>query len=143
MPGPESHLLRFEDLAEGRSYHEEVQITEDLLQAFVAVSGDHAPAHCVSEHAQRMGFPERIVHGLLVGLPYSRMLGMHLPGGNTVIQTLRLDMIAPVFVGDTLTYSVAVERIMPSVRAAILALGATNQRGERVSRGSATCVFRS
>ncbi len=139
---PDAPSPRLEDMAEGQSVREEVTITEELLRGFVALSGDRAHAHTDAAHARAMGFPDRIAHGLLVGLPYSRLLGMRLPGGNTVIQKLQLDMLAPVGVGDTLLYSVVVERILPSVRAVVLSLRATNAQGEMVSRGSATCVFR-
>lgn len=139
---PDPPPPRLQDLVEGQSAGEEVTITEELLQAFVALSGDRAHAHTDAERARAMGFPDRIAHGLLVALPYSRLLGMRLPGGNTVIQKLQLDMLAPVGVGDTLLYSVVVERILPSVKAVVLSLHATNAQGEVVSRGSATCVFR-
>jgi 3-hydroxybutyryl-CoA dehydratase len=134
--------LRFEDLVEGQSVFDDVTITEELLQAFVSVSGDRAPLHTDRQHALDMGFPDRMAHGLLVGMPYSRLLGMRLPGANTVIQKLQLDMLAPVRVGDTLRYSVAVHRIVPAVKACVLSLSATNSHGEVVNRGSATCVFR-
>jgi acyl dehydratase len=134
--------LLFEDLAEGQSASDEMTITEELLQAFVSMSGDRAPLHTDRQHAVEMGFPDRLAHGLLVGMPYSRLLGMRLPGANTVIQKLHLDMLAPVRVGDTLRYSVAVQRIVPAVKACVLSLSATNSHGEIVSRGSATCVFR-
>ena len=131
-----------DELASGQFYEREVTLTEERLRQFVELSGDSAPAHVDLAHAQALGFRDRIVHGFLVAVPYSAMLGMHLPGGNTVIQKLQLDMVAPVFVGDTLTYRVAVERIVPAVKAVVLSLSAHNDRGELVSRGSATCVFR-
>jgi acyl dehydratase len=139
---PPVSLPRIEDLAEGQSVQEDVTITEQSLEAFAALSGDHAPVHTDGAHARAMGFPDRIAHGFLVALPYSRLLGMRLPGGNTVIQKLSIDMLAPVRTGETLAYSVVVQRIVPSVRAVILSLSATNGEGDVVSRGSATCVFR-
>ena len=139
---PPIPLPRLEDLAEGQSVQEDVTITEESLEAFAALSGDRAPVHLDPAHARTMGFPDRIVHGFLVALPYSRLLGMRLPGGNTVIQKLGIDMLAPVRPGEVLTYSVVVQRIVPSVRAVILSLSATNADGDVVSRGSATCVFR-
>ncbi len=134
--------LLFEDLVEGQSVSDEMTVTEELLQAFVSISGDRAPLHTDQEHALKMGFPDRMIHGLLVAMPYSRLLGMRLPGANTVIQKIQLDMLAPVRVGDTLCYSVAVQRLVPAVRACVLSLSATNSHGEVVNRGSATCIFR-
>lgn len=130
------------DIAVGQSIETRTAFTEQLLGDFAVLSADHAPAHTDDVHARAMGFRERIAHGFLVGVPYSRMLGMQLPGPNTVIHSLELQMTAPVHIGDTVTYSVTVQKIIPSVRTVKLALQATNQQGETVSRGSATCVFR-
>ena len=134
--------VSIEDLGQGQSFDRQVTLTEERLRQFVELSGDSAPAHVDAAHARALGFRDHIVHGFLVSVPYSAMLGMHLPGSNTVIQKLQLDMVAPVFVGDTLNYTVTVERIVPAVRAVVLSLSARNERNEVVSRGSATCVFR-
>jgi acyl dehydratase len=131
-----------EELFPGQTYEETVTITEDLLADFITLSRDRALAHVDSEHACKMGFKGQIVHGFLSCLPYSRILGMFLPGSDTVIHSLNMDMVSAVYVGDTLTYRVAVDRVLPAVRTVRLKLEARNGRGEVVNRGSTTCVFR-
>jgi 3-hydroxybutyryl-CoA dehydratase len=131
-----------EDLSEGQIWEETQEISADLLERFIEVSQDRAPAHVDDQHAARMGYPSRLAHGFLVSLPYSRMLGMYLPGSNTVIHQLQIDMVAPVHVGDRLRYEVKVSRIIAGVRTVKLALSAKNQTGQLVNRGHATCVFR-
>ena len=131
-----------EELSPGQIHEETVTITDGLLANFVALSQDRALAHVDPEHARKMGFEGCIVHGFLSSLPYSRILGMFLPGSDTVIHSLSVDMVSAVYVGDTLTYRVEVDRVLPAVRTVRLKLEAVNGRGEVVNRGSTTCVFR-
>jgi acyl dehydratase len=130
------------DLREGQSVQESVTFDDAALEAFIRVSGDAAPVHTDAAHAASLGFAARVVHGFFVALPYSRMMGMRLPGPDTVIHSLHLDMPAPVFVGDTISYTVTVQRIAAAARAVVLSLDARNAAGQVVSRGTATCVFR-
>jgi len=135
-------LLKMSELQEGQTYSETVSLTADKLRVFIELSGDSAPVHVDSEHAKKMGYEKCLVHGFMVNSGYSRLLGMFLPGGNTVIHRVQLDMLAPVFVGDDLTYEVKVLRISPAVKSVELELRAKNQSGVVVSRGKASCVFR-
>jgi 3-hydroxybutyryl-CoA dehydratase len=90
-----------------------------------------------------MGFPAPIAHGLLIGAMYSSLLGRDLPGPNSVIMKLALDMVQPVLIGDGIEYSASVSRLTDAMQAVELRLSATNGQGVVVSRGTAVCVLRS
>lgn len=141
LPGtqPTSYVLA--DLAEGDAIISEVTITSKGWDEFIAVSDDRAAAHLDQTHARSMGYKDRIVHGLCTALPFSRLLGMYLPGPNCVIQSLDLKFRKEVYVGDTLTYRVTVERLVPTVGAVRLTLVVTRDSGEVVCSGTAQCVF--
>jgi 3-hydroxybutyryl-CoA dehydratase len=130
------------NLHDGQSVTEAVTFDEALLGDFIRLSGDAAPVHTDTGHARALGFPARVVHGFLVSLPYSRLMGMQLPGPDTVIHSVHLDMVAPVFVGDTIVYTITVQRMAAAARAVVLALEGRNAQEVVVSRGTATCVFR-
>lgn len=130
------------DLCIGQRCTRSVLIGERELRAFIALTGDNAPLHTDDRAATLRGFEGRVAHGMLVGSFYSGILGCDLPGPNTVVSNISLDMLKPVYEGDLLTYCVAVERLSEAVRSVRLALSATNQRDETVSKGTATCVFR-
>ncbi|MFH1024901.1 MAG: MaoC/PaaZ C-terminal domain-containing protein [Planctomycetota bacterium] len=134
--------LRIEDLREGQTYSEKFEFSEKGLQAFINLSGDRAPAHVDDSHAKGMGYGGRIVHGLFVCMPYSRILGMFLPGGNTVIHQMQFDALAPVYVGDTVSYQVKIVRISVGAKTVVLELSAVRQDGGMVNRGRVTCTFR-
>ena len=119
-----------------------ITIGEAELEAFVQLTGDTAPVHTDEAHAATLGYPGRIAHGLLIVSMYSKLLGLHVPGPNSVIFKLTAEMVKPVSVGDTLRYRVSVAGVNESVRAVTLALSASNQAGDIVNRGQAVCVFR-
>lgn len=139
----ETRCYRLEQLSTGQHYEEVVEFTQELLDGFCTLSGDRALAHVDGEHARRMGFDGRILHGMLTCLPYSRILGMFLPGSTTVIHSLKVDMVAPAYVGDSLTYRVEVERLLAAVNSVSLRLSARTAEDKLVNRGTAVCVFRS
>ncbi len=135
-------ITRIEDLQAGADWTMTRIIRADDIEAFSRLTSDTAPVHVDPGHARAMGFSGSIAHGFLVAGMYSGILGMRLPGGNTVIHQLQLEMPAPVYPGDELTYTVTVERIFPAIASVKLRLQATNQQGTLVSKGSAVCVFR-
>ena len=135
-------LVSLKQLKEDHSWEEKVEITKNLMEKFMDLTKDRAPAHVEADYAVKMGYDGCLVHGFLVGCGYSRILGMFLPGGNTVIHQLHLDMIAPVYVGDIITYQVCIDRVIDAVKSVKLKLSAVNQDGMVVNRGTAVCVFR-
>jgi acyl dehydratase len=116
-------------------------VTPDTLDAFMRVSKDYAPAHCDTAHARTLGFREPIVHGFCTSLPFSRLMGMYLPGPSTVIQSLEFRFKKEVYVGDRITYRVAVSRLSAAVGAVRLLLSVKRDDGEVVLEGTAQCVF--
>ncbi len=134
-------LLNLEDISEGQLITGKLVITRELVDGFMLLTGDQALVHVDLLHAQRLGFGDRIAHGFLVGSGYSRLLGMFLPGANTVIQKVHLDMVGPVFIGDTITYEVRVDRIILAVKCVKLILSASNQAAQVINKGIAVCKF--
>jgi acyl dehydratase len=138
---PKPFFLSIQDLEEGQSWQETIHITSYLVETFISSTQDQAAVHMDQNHANLMGYEKPIVHGLLVGNGYSKILGMFLPGSNAILHKIIFEMLQPVFVDDLLTYKVEVSRIVSAVNSTILDLSATNQNGQLVNRGSATSVF--
>ena len=138
----DARTLSLDEIAVGQVWREEREITGEMLNGFIELTRDQALAHVDAGHSGRLGFDRCIVHGLLVGSGYSRILGMFLPGSNTVIHKIQLEMLSPVFVGDVLNYEVRVDRIIAAVKSVQLKLAAMNQEGKLVNQGTAVCTFR-
>ena len=137
-----ARLLSVDDVQEGESWRDDVEMTDELVQGFIGLTNDRALGHVDPKYAAKMGFERCIVHGFLVNSGYSRILGMFLPGSNTVIHKIQIDMLAPVYIGDTITYEVQVKRVIAAVKSVQLDLLAMNQNGDQVSKGMTICVFR-
>ncbi len=138
----QARTLDIEQIEEGQTYQESITVTDEMLQSFIKLSADCALAHMDEAQAQKMGYEGKLVHGFLVALRFSRMLGMFLPGSNTVIHQFQFDALLPVYVGDTLAYTVKVDRVIPSVETVRLELSVVNQDDQMVGRGKSTCKFR-
>ena len=130
------------DVTCGMTAERTVVITEELVRQFVAITEDDAPIHTSDHHARSLGFEGRIAHGLLIGSMYSALLGRSLPGPNSAILRLSLNMLKPVLIGQTITFSVSVTAVSEAVRSVTLDLSGRLSSLERVSSGSAVCVFR-
>jgi acyl dehydratase len=53
-----------------------------MNEQFVTLTGDRTPVHLDADFAARTIFGGRIVHGMLENALFSRLVGMHLTGGN-------------------------------------------------------------
>ncbi len=81
----------------------EVTMTEALIDAFAALSGDDNPLHMDSVAATRYGFPRRVAHGVLSLAFVSTLIGTKLPGVGALWRSLRVDWQRPIFPGDTIS----------------------------------------
>lgn len=133
-------LHTFADLAVSDCCKESIRISEDMVSAFAALSGDYAPVHFDEVHAGEMGYSGRIVHGLLTSLEFSRLLGMFMPGPYSVIHSIKFDYKNPVPIGSKLVYIVTVSRLSEAVKAVLLELEVTRDN-EVCVQGSGQCIM--
>ena len=112
-------------------------ITEDDIERFAEVSGDHNPVHLDAEYAARTPFRGRIAHGILSAAFISAVLGNDLPGPGTIYLGQTLKFLAPVRIGDTITASVEVITVREEKRIVTLRTDCTNQNGAVVLTGEA------
>jgi 3-hydroxybutyryl-CoA dehydratase len=132
----------FDDLAVGQSSTQTVTFTEESVKVFTALTGDRAPVHSDAQYARAMGYSDRIVHGMCVASHFSTILGMHLPGPNTVIHSVQLSFVKPVIIGQTVRYTADIARLVASVHVVQLNLRVESDSGELIVRGQAQCGFR-
>jgi 3-hydroxybutyryl-CoA dehydratase len=134
-------LTKIEDVNVGAVLSESYTFTESAIQTFRDLIRDEAPIHWDEEFALKKSFEGRIVYGFLVASPFSRMLGMTLPGPHTVIHAISYKIHHPVYVGETIYYSIKVIKVVPSVGVVVLELSAKNDRENVVLTGTAQCGF--
>ncbi|MBN2210038.1 MAG: hypothetical protein JW709_01465, partial [Sedimentisphaerales bacterium] len=81
---------RLDQLHEGREVAFEEIITPALVDNFVALSGDISPLHIDEAFSKERGFSGRVAHGMIIGAFISRLVGVHLPGANALLQSVNL-----------------------------------------------------
>lgn len=92
-----------EDLEIGMTAQTHATITEDMINTFADITGDHNPIHVNEEAAIAAGFKGRIAHGALSASFISAVLGNDLPGPGAVFVELNLRFRKPAFIGDEIT----------------------------------------
>lgn len=79
-------------------------IDAEMITAYAAMTGDHNPIHEDTAYAERTRFSRPVAHGLLVGgFIQTALTKLVAPGG--VSTRYAIDLVAPTFVGATITAS--------------------------------------
>ena len=112
-------------------------ITNQEVEAFAAISGDHNPLHLDPEYAATTAFGECIAHGMLTGALISAAIAMQLPGPGSVYLSQNIQFRAPVFLGDTLTVTLEVTNTHGKRPWVTLSCIVENQDGKAVAKGEA------
>lgn len=135
-------LLTIDELKVGDTYREEIAFTPEKTAQFLRLTRDTASIHTDEAFSRQKGFENLVVHGFLLSLHFSRILGMQLPGENTVIATIQLEFHEPVYAGDVVHYTATVRRIVKPLGLVALDLDVTKQDGTRCVQGKTTCAFK-
>lgn len=124
----------YEEIAIGQSAEFSKEITSDMMECFLRISGDENPLHNNEEYAISKGYSDRVVFGMLTASLYSTLAGVYLPGKRCLLQSVHADFIAPVFIGDTLVVKGKVAEKHDSVRQIVIKAEIRNQQGKKVSK---------
>ncbi|MEQ8818221.1 MAG: MaoC family dehydratase [Thalassobaculum sp.] len=134
--------IAFEDLRVGQQAAFEVEVPAADIDGFAALSGDVSPLHMDAGFARSRGFDGRVVHGAYLTALVSRLVGVHLPGENALLQSVAMQFRRPVPVGARLSVTGTVDQLSEAVRSAIVKVAIRNLAdGETVATGKATVGF--
>lgn len=122
------------DFPVGRSESITLDVTDDLIDRFAALSGDFNPLHIDDEAARALGFNQRVAHGALAVAFLSTLVGTKLPGPGALWSNLRLEWLKPVFPGDSVRIEGTVTAVSESARSISVHVEGTN--------ANKTCVLR-
>lgn len=67
------------DIQPGMTESFTVTVTEAMMDAFYAVSGDNSPIHMDADYAAGRGYPGRVVYGMLGASFFSTLAGSTCP----------------------------------------------------------------
>ena len=129
--------VTFDEIAIGDTATYTRLITNQEVEAFAAISGDHNPLHLDPDYAATTPFGECIAHGMLTGALISAAIAMQLPGPGSVYLNQSLQFRAPVLLGDTLTVTLEVTAKHGKRPWVTLSCTVENQDGKAVAKGEA------
>lgn len=123
------------DMTPGLTESFTVTVTEEMMDAFRAITGDCSPIHLDADYAKGRGYPGRVVYGMLGASFFSTLAGVYLPGEHCLLHGVDCKFAKPIFIGDTLTVTGTVVSVSEAVAEAEIKAVITNQDGKKVTRG--------
>jgi acyl dehydratase len=135
----EARVLSLRDLTEGQSVVVELVIDDRQMQQFAELSCDFNPLHTDEAFARGKGFAGRVVYGGLVVAKVSELIGMRLPGKNSVWASLSLEFLQPLYVDQAVQLEAVVSGLSPG--SGLVELKLTLRRdGKKLSKGRAEVI---
>lgn len=124
-------------------------ITESDIVGYAMLTGDWNPIHTDRVYAEASIFGERIAHGpLTIGMAFGLLSRRDILDGTVIaLKRIAWELFHPVRIGDTLFARMTTREVSPHPTApdrgrVVLRIAMVNQKGETVSEGEATIVFR-
>ena len=93
--------FKFEDIKIGDEVEFSYEITEDKMNKFRDITGDINYLHNDAEYANKKGYPERVVSGMLTSSFLSTLAGVYMPGEYSLIHSVEINYIKPVFLSSS------------------------------------------
>ena len=115
-------------------------VSDEMVRAFAALTGDTNPVHLDDAYAAGTRFGRRIAHGMIAAGLISATLANDLPGPGTVYLSQTLQFKAPVYPGETITATVEVKSVRPDKPIATFSTVCTNQDDKVVLEGEAVVL---
>jgi acyl dehydratase len=140
MSMPQAQLLTLAELTEGLQTTVDFSITPQQMLQFAEISGDFNPLHTDDVFARAKGFDGVVVYGALMIAKVSQLIGMRLPGRNSVWASVSLDFRKPLYVGQ----AAQVEGVVTAVSASTGMIGlklTVRAEGKVLAKGSAEVVL--
>lgn len=91
---------KIEDIKIGLKEKFKIIVTEEMVNDFAKLSGDYNPLHMDADYASSTKFGKRVCHGMLLASFFSRLVGMYIPGKNSLYFSQSLKFTSPCFIGD-------------------------------------------
>lgn len=117
----------------------EVKLTQKLIDDFAQLSGDYNPLHTNKNFAKSKNFKTVVCHGMLLASFFSRLVGMYLPGKDSLYFSQSLNFLKPAFVDEIVTVSGKV--ISKSISTKIITLNMTIKNSENELLSGEAKVF--
>ena len=134
--------ISFNDIFIGQKEIFSKKITESMLDEFSKFSGDLNPLHMNDEYADSSIFGKRIVHGMLLATFFSQLIGMKLPGKNSLYFSQSLNFRSPCYIDNEIQVIGEVTEKSNSTRIITISTSILNESGTCLIDGMAKIIVR-
>jgi len=124
--------FRISDFSIGDRFSFQEVIRKKMVDDFAALSGDYSSLHMDDKFAKGRSFIGRVVHGVLLTSLLSRLVGMHFPGENAVIQSMNSRFVTPGYIGDRLRVTAEIDQISIATKTIVLNALIENTSTEKI-----------
>lgn len=128
---------KYEDIPIGYTQEFTKEITPEMEDAFRKMSGDDNPMHREDAFAVSVSggrYRQHVVFGMLTASFYSTLAGMYIPGKYSLLHSMELKFLKPVYVGDVLTIKGTVKEKQDDFHLLMVKGEIKNQSGKSVSK---------
>mgnify|MGYP002640573779 CR=1 FL=1 len=132
----------FDEILIGQKESFTVKIKESMLDEFSRLSGDFNPLHMNSKFANSSLFGKRISHGMLLSSFFSQLVGMKLPGKNSLYFSQTLNFRSPCYIDDEILITGEVIEKSLSTKIITISTSIFNKSGVCLIDGIAKVIVR-
>ena len=97
--------LTYDVIAVGDRASFHAAVSDLLVRQFAEMSGDQSPIHTDDEYAAQTPAGQRIAHGMIAGMFFSRLVGTYLPGMYALYLSQNITFHKPIFPGTDVAVS--------------------------------------
>ncbi len=126
----------------GEAWEITLSWSQEQVNAFAEISGDHNPIHRDATYAATTPFQRPIMHGMLSASVFSRILGTEFPGSGTIYLQQTLSFKAPMYVDTPYVARLEITHIDSERHRATLRTTITNPEGKITLSGEAQVIHR-
>lgn len=125
------------------TYQYDFRFSQADVEAFAEVTGDNNPLHLDPDFAATTPFKRPIIHGMLGGSVFTKVLGTEFPGHGSVYMGQTFEFLRPMFVDSDYQVTFTVQSTDPVKHVAqILGEVRDTQTNKITMRGVATLMHR-
>lgn len=129
------NVYNYEDIKIGHKEQFSVKITQNMQNYFSEITGDINPLHIDESFANQKNFDRCVCFGMLTASFLSTLAGVYLPGQNSLIHSVEVKMLKPVFVDDSITVKGEIVEKNDLFKLLIIKISIINQDGVKVMKG--------
>ena len=128
----------FKSLKIDQSSSCKVKFTKESIKKFISISKDYSKIHFDKKYAVKRSFKDKITHGMLLGVFYSRFIGVYLPGEHSLcIGWDEIKFNEPIYLNNVISIKGKIVHLNNPYKVATIKIKATNQLKKIVSTATA------